>query len=96
MDAMKIANSIPMWIACAIPVALAIFQAVFFMKKAKDAAKKLDVPEEKIKQATKSAAITSIGPSVVILSGMLSLLVTVGGPVGWMASIGGEGPEARL
>ena len=32
----------------------------------------------------KSSAITSNGPSIVILSGMLSLVITVGGPMAWM------------
>ena len=32
MDAMKIANSIPMWIACGIPVILVIAQALIFAK----------------------------------------------------------------
>ena len=84
MDAMQIANSIPMWVACAIPVALILFQAIFFMNKARQACRDIDYPDEKVKQAIKASAITSIGPSLVILSGMLSLLVTVGGPVGWM------------
>ena len=35
MDAMKIANSIPMWIACGIPVILVIAQALIFAKKAR-------------------------------------------------------------
>lgn len=30
MDAMKIANSIPMWLACALPVAFVILQAVLY------------------------------------------------------------------
>ena len=84
MDAMQIANSIPMWVACAIPVALILFQAILFMNKARQACKDIGFPDEKVKQAIKSSAITSIGPSLVILSGMLSLLITVGGPVGWM------------
>ena len=73
-----------MWIACAIPVGIIIFQAFFFMGKARQAGRDIDIPEAKIKQAIRASAITSIGPSLVILSGMLSLLVTVGGPVGWM------------
>ena len=84
MDAMQIANSIPMWIACAIPVGLIIFQAILFLNKSRQACADIGYPDEKVKQAMKSAAITSIGPSLVILSGMLSLLITVGGPVGWM------------
>jgi len=37
-----------------------------------------------MKSAMKSSFITSLGPSVVILTGLLSLLVTVGGPMAWM------------
>ena len=32
MDAMKIANSIPMWLACALPVAFVILQASLIRK----------------------------------------------------------------
>lgn len=39
MDAMKIANSIPMWIACGIPVILVIAQALVFAKKSYSAGK---------------------------------------------------------
>src|SRR5699024_9678229 len=46
--------------------------------------KKIGLPEEKMKSAVKSSLITSIGPSIVILTGLLSLLVTVGGPMAWM------------
>ena len=86
MDAMKIANSIPMWIACGIAVALVIVQAVVFAKNAYGAGKKIGLTEKQMKKAMKSSAITSIGPSIVILSGMLSLLITVGGPMAWMRS----------
>ena len=84
MDAMKIANSIPMWIACGIAVALVIVQAVVFAKNAYSAGKKVGLTDKQMKGAIKSSAITSIGPSIVILSGMLSLLITVGGPMAWM------------
>ncbi len=84
MDALQIANSIPMWVACAIPVGLIVFQAVFFLAKARQASRDIQIPDETVGKAMRAAAITSIGPSLVILSGMLSLLVTVGGPVGWM------------
>ena len=41
MDAMKIANSIPMWLACALPVAFVILQAVLFARGAYKSGKKL-------------------------------------------------------
>lgn len=84
MDVMQIANGLPMWIACGIPVVFVVFQAVLFAKGAYSAGKKVGLSDEKMKKAMKSSAVTSIGPSIVVLSGMLSLLVTVGGPVGWM------------
>lgn len=83
-DAMKIANSLPMWIACGMAVAVVVGQAVILWRKAMKAGKKMGITDEQMKKAMKSSAITSIGPSVVILSGMLSLLITVGAPMAWM------------
>lgn len=84
MDVMNLANSIPMWIGCGIPVVFVIIQAVLFAKGAYGAGKNVGLTDVQMKKAMKSSAVTSIGPSIVVLSGMLSLLVTVGGPVGWM------------
>lgn len=81
MDAMQLANSLPMWLACGTAVLLVVFQAVIFTKKAMDAAPKVGLTNDQVKRAMKSSALTSLGPSVVILSGMLSLLVSVGGPM---------------
>ena len=84
MEALQIANSLPMWLACGGAVVLVIAQALIFIKKAMDAAPKVGLSKEEVNKAVKSAALTSIGPSIVVLSGMLSLLVTVGGPMAWM------------
>ena len=84
MSALEIANSPVMWVACGIAVALVVLQAVLFAVKAYRAGDKVGLSQKQMKKAMKSSAITSIGPSVVILSGMLSLLVTVGAPIGWM------------
>ena len=84
MDAMKIANSLPMWLACGSAVALVIIQALIFTRHAYSAGKKIGLTDSQMKGAMKSSAITSIGPSIVVLSGMLSLLITVGGPMAWM------------
>ena len=51
MDAMKIANSIPMWIACGIPVILVIAQALIFAKKSYSAGKKIGLTEKQMKNA---------------------------------------------
>lgn len=84
MDAMQIANSLGMWIACGTAVLLVVAQALVFAKNAFSAGKKIGLTDKQLKGAIKSSAITSIGPSIVILSGMLSLLITVGGPMAWM------------
>ncbi len=84
MEALQIANSLPMWLACGCAVVLVIVQALIFIKKAMDAAPEVGVTKEQVNKAIKSSALTSIGPSIVVLSGMLSLLVTVGGPMAWM------------
>ena len=84
MSAMEIANSVPMWIACGIAVGLVILQAVLFAVRAYKAGPKVGLTKKQMNNALKSSAITSIGPSIVILSGMLSLLVTVGAPMAWM------------
>ena len=84
MDYLEIANSLPMWIAASLAVLLVLFQAVLFARKSYITGKELGLEEKKMKSAMKSSFITSIGPSIVILSGLLSLLVTVGGPMAWM------------
>lgn len=84
MDAMKIANGLPMWIACGIPVVLVLVQALVFARNAWKAGNRIGLTDQQMKYAVRSSATTSIGPSIVILSGMLSLLITVGAPMAWM------------
>ena len=84
MDYLEIANSTPMWIAAALAVLLVVAQASLFLVKSFNAGKQMGLTEIQMKDAMKTSFITSIGPSIVILSGLLSLLVTVGGPMAWM------------
>ncbi len=84
MDYLQIANSLPMWLAAGLAISLALFQAIIFAKKSYSTGKEIGLTEEQMRSAMKSSFITSLGPSVVILTGLLSLLVTVGGPMAWM------------
>ena len=84
MDYLQIANSFPMWVAAGLAIALVLFQAIIFAKKSYGTGKEIGLTEVQMKSAMKSSFITSLGPSVVILTGLLSLLVTVGGPMAWM------------
>lgn len=65
-------------------VLLVVFQAVIFTKKGHGRRPEGGPYQRSGETAMKSSALTSLGPSVVILSGMLSLLVSVGGPMAWM------------
>lgn len=84
MKAMDIANGLPMWIACGLPVVLVVAQALIFAKSAYKAGKKIGLTDKQMKKAIRSSATTSIGPSMVILSGMLSMLIAIGAPMAWM------------
>ena len=84
MDYMEIANSLPMWLAAGAAVALALFQAILFAKKSFSAGKTMGLTEKQMKGAMRSSLISSVGPSIVILTGLLALLVSVGGPMAWM------------
>jgi len=84
MDYLEIANSLPMWIAAGLAIGLVLFQSIIFAKKSYETGKEIGLTEIQMKSAMKSSFITSLGPSLIILTGLLSLLVTVGGPMAWM------------
>ena len=84
LEYLKTANSLGMWISCVPAVALVLFQAFLFLKRAWATGPKMGVTKEQMKEAAKSSLIASIGPSIVIVSGMVSLLASVGGPLAWM------------
>ncbi|HBA62835.1 MAG TPA: DUF5058 domain-containing protein [Lachnospiraceae bacterium] len=81
---LELANSPLMWLAAAIAVGIVIFQSVLFFRKSVRAAKEVGITKEQVNIAIKSSAISSIGPSVVILVTMISLIVSMGAPVSWM------------
>lgn len=81
---LELANSPLMWLAAAIAVGVVVFQSVLFFRKSLKAAKEVGISDEQVKTAIKSSAISSIGPSIVILVTMISLIVSMGAPVSWM------------
>lgn len=68
MEVMQIANSFPMWIACGVPVLLVVVQAALFARDSFTAGKAMGLTDIQLKSAARSSAITSIGPSIVILA----------------------------
>jgi len=83
MDYMAIANSPLLWLSCGLCVALVVFQSALFVRKSLMVSKKIDISDAQIKSAVKSSFTASIGPSLAILAGMVSLLVAMGGPISW-------------
>lgn len=81
---LDLANSPLMWLAAGLAVAVVVFQSVLFFRKSLVAAKELGIKKEQVNRAIKSSAIASIGPSIVILVTMISLIVSMGAPISWM------------
>lgn len=81
---LELANSPLMWLAAAVAVGIVVFQSVLFFRKSVKAAKEVGISKEQVNTAIKSSAISSIGPSIVILVTMISLIVSMGAPVSWM------------
>ena len=74
---LELANSPLMWLAAAVAVGIVVFQSVLFFRKSLTAAKEVGITKEQVNRAIKSSAISSIGPSVVILVTMISLIVSM-------------------
>ncbi len=83
MEYLKVANSPLMWLACGLCVALVLFQSLLFVRKSLSVSKEMNISDNQIKSALKSSFTASIGPSLAILAGMVSLLVAMGGPISW-------------
>jgi hypothetical protein len=84
MNYLDIANSPFMWLAAGLAVSLVLFQAFIFARKSYSTGLQIGLTETQMKSAMRSSFVASIGPSIVVLSGLLALLVTVGGPMAWM------------
>lgn len=83
-ELLKIVNSPLLWIITVIALGIILFQAFVFLQKSLKAGKELGISEKQLKTAIKTGTISAIGPSLVIVSGMLSLLVVVGAPTALM------------
>jgi len=84
MNYMEIANSAWMWLAAGAAVAVVLIQAFIFATKSYRTGLEIGLSKAQMHDAIKSSVITAVGPSIVILSAMIALLVSVGGPVSWM------------
>lgn len=79
-----IANSPLLWGITALAIFWVLFQAFLILKRSLTAAKHMGISDDKLKSAFKTGLISSVGPTIVIVIGMVSLLVVVGAPTGLM------------
>ena len=71
---LELANHPLMWLAAAIAISVVILQSVIFIRKSLAAAAEEGITNKQIKMAVKSSVIASIGPAIVILVTMISLI----------------------
>lgn len=81
---LQIANSLWVWLAAGSAVSVVLLQAFLFARRSYAAGLEIGLTNRQMNDAIRSSVITSIGPSLVILSAMIALLVSLGGPMAWM------------
>lgn len=79
-----IANSPLLWAVTATALALLFVFAGFMIKKSIEVSRELGVPKERVNIAIKTSALASIGPSLVIMVSMISLIIVMGAPTALM------------
>lgn len=90
-----VANSLWMWLACGAGILWVYFQSILFIRRSVADGKKMGITSEQIRKGVKGAFMASIGPCLVLLSAMISLMTIVGSPLAWLRInfIGGVGYE---
>jgi hypothetical protein len=83
MDFLEILTRPIMWIVVIPGISIVVIQAIVFGRKAYAAGLEIGLTKEQLKSSIRSSAIASIGPAVVVLTGMIALLAMVGGAMAW-------------
>jgi len=84
MEYLSLANSAGMWVACILPVGVLILLCVIFYRKAMASGREMGMTRETLMVGFNAALISSIGPSLAIVIGMLALVVNMGAPFAWL------------
>lgn len=80
----ELAYSPILWAVTITAISLVLILATFYLVKAVNVSKEMGITQKQLKDAAKTSAIASIGPTIVICVGMISLLVMIGAPTAWM------------
>lgn len=84
MDYNSISNGILMWILCMPACVLMVLECVLFFRKSLQQTKEMGIEKEVISTTIKTSAVTAIGPCLVVVAALLSLMTYVGTPLAWM------------
>ena len=77
-------NSVGMWLASGVMIAVIVVQSVLFMREALIGARKYEIPRETCMKSIRAAFFTSIGPALSPAIVMVGLVMIVGVPTAWM------------
>ena len=84
----ELAYSPILWAVTITAISLVLILATFYLVKAVKVSKEMGITQKQLKDAAKTSAIASIGPTIVICVGMISLLVMVGAAYSMDAAFG--------
>ena len=76
-DYLKVANSAIVWVLCGITVAIALGQAILYMRMAKKTAAKVQMPSEIPNKAFRIGLISAIGPALGVFIVMAVIIAAV-------------------
>lgn len=83
-DVLRLANSPLLWATTAVTVGLVVLLAVLYLIKTIRFGRRVGITQQQISSAVRTSVVSSIGPSVVIMVGMIALLIIVGAPTAMM------------
>lgn len=84
MELKQVMNSPGLWIACSFMVIFIVGLAIRYYRLASQRAEELGISKDRVHSAVRSAAITSIGPSLSPVIVLLSMIAMIGAPTTWM------------
>lgn len=85
LELKSIMNSPALWISSIPMVVIIVLQSVLFLKKALQTAEELNMSRDRYMAGMRSAAITSIGPSLGPVIVLVALITLIGAPSTWLS-----------
>lgn len=84
MSYLEVANSPIVWATCGIAVITVFIQAFIFTKKAYSVGIKMGMTKKQFVEVAKVSTISSIGPTLSVVAGVLPLILAMGGAIAWL------------